>query len=223
MTSQRTILRMNEQIDRQCPICQCDMLLPVPIPACNHTFCYPCLKGVSMQNMDCPICRGPIDHDSIVRYKQPNIDLKMPCPLDSPQPIRTRPNNGDANQVVVKDEPIDEDVKPDINALRAGTSNNAAVAQNVAPPPAQNYWLYQGRSRGWWRFDPRTEKDIEEASSNNMPITEVVICGSRYIIDFSNSIQYPKDKGINMKRNIRRVTSAEFDSLHVKGIAGVSK
>ena len=60
------------------------------------------------------------------------------------------------------------------------------------PAPSKMYWLYHGRQQGWWRFDPRTEKDIEEAFVSQMPITEVTICGQSYIIDFAKMSQYPK-------------------------------
>lgn len=116
---------------------------------------------------------------------------------------------------VVKQEVDDEDVKPDVKKLQEELKKQqaAAAAQKM-------FWLYRGRHQGWWRFDPRIEKEIEEAFTHQMPMTEVTICGNPYIVDFSQMCQYPKNQS-NYSRNVKRVNSTDFDSLNVKGMSGV--
>lgn len=197
-------MSINAAIDRDCPICHCEMVLPTAVPACGHKFCFLCLKGVHMAHLGgCPICRGPID-DGMFKKPAQNLDLKMAIADDSFAPSTSNP--------VVKDvkQEVDEDVKPDVNALRDAANNQ----------PAPMFWLYRGRRQGWWRFDPRVEKDIEEAFANKMPVTEVTVVGQAYIIDFAKMTQYPKNNR-NASREVKRVDNTEFDTLDVKGLAGV--
>lgn len=71
---------MNANIDAECPICQCKMIVPTTIPACGHKFCFICLKGVYMNDMGgCPMCRGPIDSNIFAQPSQV-LDLKMNVP-----------------------------------------------------------------------------------------------------------------------------------------------
>lgn len=85
------------------------------------------------------------------------------------------------------------------------------------------YWLYKGR-RGWWRYDPRAEKDIEAARAMGEKTTELIICGFLYILDFERMVQYRKDVPYR-RRSILRVSEREFEEMssggEVKGIAGV--
>ncbi|QQP49147.1 RING finger protein 146, partial [Caligus rogercresseyi] len=53
-------------------------------------------------------------------------------------------------------------------------------------------WFYEGRE-GWWRYDDRTSKEMEEiyASSQDSGSTaELLIAGFIYVIDFENEVQY---------------------------------
>lgn len=190
--------------DQDCAICHCEMILPTAIPACGHKFCFICLKGVNMSHLGgCPICRGPID-TSIFKKPSQDLDLKMDIP-DAQAPTTSNPAVKEVKQEV------DEDIKPDVAALNAQMNN---------PQPAKMFWLYHGRQQGWWRFEPRVEKDIEEAFASNMPVTEVTICGKPYVVDFTKMSQYPKNHRASA-RDVKRVDTNEFDALNVKGLAGV--
>ncbi|CAL2028006.1 unnamed protein product [Caenorhabditis brenneri] len=212
--------------DQECPICTCEMVLPTAIPACGHKFCFICLKGVNMSNLGgCPICRGPID-DKIFKKPKQALDLKMDVPEAAAaaaalaQQPSTSTSTAAAGDKKVKQEPVDEDVKPDVAALNAQMRAQAAAAPAPPPPQPRMYWLYHGRHQGWWRFDPRIEKDIEEAFVSLMPVTEVTICGHPYVIDFSKMSQFPKNSR-GSAREVKRVNSDEFDAMNVKGLAGV--
>ncbi|CAI2292859.1 unnamed protein product [Caenorhabditis sp. 36 PRJEB53466] len=148
----------------------------------------------------CPLCRGPIDTNLFKKPVQ-HLDLKMDIPGSPSTTNNSLPR-------VVKTE---EDVKSDVGALNAALAN---------APEEKKYWLYRGRNQGWWRFDLRNEKDIEEAFTNGMPITELTICGRSYVIDFSKMEQYQKNNQ-NSSRDIKRVNATDFDGMDVKGLAGM--
>ena len=71
---------MNAVIEAECPACSSQMIAPTAIPAGGHKFCFTCLKGVCMNGMGCPMCRGPID-PSIFSLPSQVLDLKMDVPL----------------------------------------------------------------------------------------------------------------------------------------------
>ncbi|PAV58283.1 hypothetical protein WR25_02205 [Diploscapter pachys] len=222
---------LNNSMNGDCPICAQKMVFPTEIPNCKHAFCFPCLKGVAIvPGAQCPMCRGAID-PSVIDNPVQKYDLLM-CDPNSPATSskatkkvvkRKLSSNGNSNgttdggdngtsgkkvKVEVDEEEEEEDVKPDINQLN-----------NAAPPVKPHYWIYQGIN-GWWRFDPRMEKELEEALSNNKFRFETVIVGSTYVIDLHSWQQYPKTD-TNKTRHIRRVDEDEFKRLPIKGIAGV--
>ncbi|KAK6052485.1 WWE domain protein [Cooperia oncophora] len=85
------------------------------------------------------------------------------------------------------------------------------------------YWLYEGRG-GWWRFDPRLEKDLENGRRSGENATELLICGFQYEVNFDRMVQFRKD-GPTRTRNIKRVSGTEFREMSekgmLKGISGV--
>lgn len=81
------------------------------------------------------------------------------------------------------------------------------------------FWLYSSRGDGWWRFDQRCEKDIEDEFLANKPNMEMYLFGKPYILDFVAMRQWQKGN-LDAWRQIKRVTSSEFDMHNVKGIAG---
>ncbi|CAB3408239.1 unnamed protein product [Caenorhabditis bovis] len=85
----------------------------------------------------------------------------------------------------------------------------------------QIFWLYAAKDRGWWRYDPRVEKYLEEACTKKLDYVEITICGSPYVVNLKNMIQCKKNGNPHLTRRVKRVTSHEFDQLRVKGIAGV--
>lgn len=203
---------INAAIDKECPICHDEMVIPTAIPACGHKFCFLCIKGVDFSGLGhggCPICRGPID-SSIFKKPTQTLNLKMDIADGQPSTSDSPPTKR------VKQEDPDEDVKPDKKALDAGMAPGATSSSTKE----KKYWIYSGRHQGWWRFDPRLEKDIEDAFESKMPLTELTICGCPYIIDFGEMKQFPKNNR-QSARDIKRVNSDEFDGLNVKGLAGV--
>ncbi|KAJ8950610.1 hypothetical protein NQ314_007836, partial [Rhamnusium bicolor] len=79
------------------------------------------------------------------------------------------------------------------------------------------HWFYEGRN-GWWKYDERTNEDIEQAYKLDLKNFEILICGELYIIDFENKYQYPK-KIPNRRRSIIRQN--KINNIIVKGVAGL--
>jgi hypothetical protein len=84
-------------------------------------------------------------------------------------------------------------------------------------------WFYEGKTRGYWAFDERSNLELENAYNKNGTEKIVIsIAGFAYCIDFSNLIQYP----IKHPDRIRRIKRSEEHRLDnsefkVKGIAGL--
>ena len=93
-------------------------------------------------------------------------------------------------------------------------------------------WMYEGRN-GWWEYEERLVGEIEEAfrqSKNehnlddgtltNNSLSEFLIAGYMYVIDFNLMVQFRKDNP-NRKRRIKR---DQKDNIHTyKGVAGLRK
>ncbi|VDM79934.1 unnamed protein product [Strongylus vulgaris] len=88
--------------DDECPVCYQKMILPTKVPACGHTFCFLCIKGLHMgpaklisltysdvdlpgaatrfgENL-CPMCRGEISPAIFKRPKAHGVTLDMHDP-----------------------------------------------------------------------------------------------------------------------------------------------
>uniref|UniRef100_W8B4Z7 E3 ubiquitin-protein ligase n=1 Tax=Ceratitis capitata TaxID=7213 RepID=W8B4Z7_CERCA len=89
-------------------------------------------------------------------------------------------------------------------------------------------WFYEGRNGGWWAYDPRSSKDIEDVYQTRMLGTgtvdleedcsfEILICGKLYTIDFGDMVQHPIEN-TTRKRKIRR-----SKHMPTKGVAGILK
>lgn len=76
-------------------------------------------------------------------------------------------------------------------------------------------WYYEGRG-GWWQYDERSNKDIEERFINKEKKFEVQIAGSLYIIDIE-AMQQINRCDPSRRRKIKRGTSSD----DLKGIAGL--
>lgn len=73
-------------------------------------------------------------------------------------------------------------------------------------------------SLGWWKYDQRSNEEIEEAFEKKLNKIEILICGELYILDLIQNVQYPK-KNSSRKRFIKR----DLKCVAAKGIAGLPK
>ena len=78
-------------------------------------------------------------------------------------------------------------------------------------------WFYEGRN-GWWQYDMRNSREIEEKHNSGVDSTELLIAGHLYVIDFRNMHQHR----VNNARRIRKI-KRDLISIPKKGVAGLRK
>ena len=78
-------------------------------------------------------------------------------------------------------------------------------------------WFYEGRN-GWWQYDERASKLIEEAFKSEVRSCEILVAGFSYVIDFENMVQYRKSNPIRCRRVKRDRANVER-----KGVAGLKE
>ncbi|NWY03044.1 R146B ligase, partial [Nothoprocta ornata] len=63
-------------------------------------------------------------------------------------------------------------------------------------------WYYEGRN-GWWQYDERTSRELEDAFSKGKKSTEMLIAGFLYVADLENMVQYRRNEH-GRRRKIKR-------------------
>lgn len=76
-------------------------------------------------------------------------------------------------------------------------------------------WFYEGRN-GWWQYDERTSKELENSYKNGEKCVELLIAGFLYVVDFENMLQLRRNDPSR-----RRLIKRDFSSIPKKGIAGI--
>ncbi|GBP80224.1 E3 ubiquitin-protein ligase RNF146 [Eumeta japonica] len=76
-------------------------------------------------------------------------------------------------------------------------------------------WYYEGRN-GWWKYDERSNSELETAWSSSATDCVLLLAGALYRIDFQTMIQTRRNDHTR-RRRVRRDTP----TLPAKGIAGI--
>ncbi|NXN98967.1 RN146 ligase, partial [Rhinopomastus cyanomelas] len=76
-------------------------------------------------------------------------------------------------------------------------------------------WYYEGRN-GWWQYDERTSRELEDAFSKGKKSTEMLIAGFLYVADLENMVQYRRNEH-GRRRKIKR----DIVDIPKKGVAGL--
>nr|XP_020442845.1 E3 ubiquitin-protein ligase rnf146-like isoform X2 [Monopterus albus]XP_020442846.1 E3 ubiquitin-protein ligase rnf146-like isoform X2 [Monopterus albus] len=76
-------------------------------------------------------------------------------------------------------------------------------------------WYYEGRN-GWWQYDERTSRELEEAFAKGKKSTEMLIAGFLYVADLENMVQYRRNE-----RGRRRKIKRDIVDIPKKGVAGL--
>ncbi|KAM4695300.1 E3 ubiquitin-protein ligase RNF146 [Discoglossus pictus] len=76
-------------------------------------------------------------------------------------------------------------------------------------------WYYEGRN-GWWQYDERTSRELEDAFTKGKKNTEMLIAGFLYVADLENMVQYRRNEH-GRRRKIKR----DILDIPKKGVAGL--
>ncbi|KAJ8290886.1 hypothetical protein GJAV_G00018840 [Gymnothorax javanicus] len=76
-------------------------------------------------------------------------------------------------------------------------------------------WYYEGRN-GWWQYDERTSRELEDAHAKGKRSTEMLIAGFLYVADLENMVQYRRNEHGRRRRMKRDVAD-----IPKKGVAGL--
>lgn len=76
-------------------------------------------------------------------------------------------------------------------------------------------WYYEGRN-GWWQYDERTSRELEEAFTKGRKSTEMLIAGFLYVADLEGMVQYRRNEH-GRRRKIKR----DVVDIPKKGVAGL--
>nr|XP_023662813.1 E3 ubiquitin-protein ligase RNF146-B-like isoform X1 [Paramormyrops kingsleyae] len=76
-------------------------------------------------------------------------------------------------------------------------------------------WYYEGRN-GWWQYDERTSRELEDAYAKGKKSTEMLIAGFLYVADLENMVQYRRNEHSRRRRMKRDIVD-----IPKKGVAGL--
>ncbi|XP_061919481.1 E3 ubiquitin-protein ligase rnf146 [Entelurus aequoreus] len=76
-------------------------------------------------------------------------------------------------------------------------------------------WYYEGRN-GWWQYDVRTSRELEDAFSKGKKTAEMLIAGFLYVADLENMVQYRRNE-----HGRRRKMKRDILDIPKKGVAGL--
>ncbi|TNN35734.1 E3 ubiquitin-protein ligase RNF146 [Liparis tanakae] len=100
----------------------------------------------------------------------------------------------------------------ELKAAAAGVSRSGAAGSGARGDYA---WYYEGRN-GWWQYDERTNRELEEAFAKERKSTEMLIAGFLYVADLENMVQYRRNEH-GRRRKIKR----DIVDIPKKGVAGL--
>ncbi|XP_073947210.1 E3 ubiquitin-protein ligase RNF146-A-like isoform X2 [Choristoneura fumiferana] len=76
-------------------------------------------------------------------------------------------------------------------------------------------WYYEGRN-GWWKYDERSNVELETAFNAGEPECTLLLAGALYRINFQSMVQMRQSD-----RTRRRRVQRDTPTLPAKGIAGI--
>ncbi|XP_028326541.1 E3 ubiquitin-protein ligase rnf146-like [Gouania willdenowi] len=92
--------------------------------------------------------------------------------------------------------------------LKASAGGRSGAANDHA-------WYYEGRN-GWWQYDERTSRELEDAFSKGKKTAEMLIAGFLYVADLENMVQYRRNE-----HGRRRKMKRDVLNIPKKGVAGL--
>ncbi|XP_056267247.1 E3 ubiquitin-protein ligase rnf146-like [Pseudoliparis swirei] len=101
--------------------------------------------------------------------------------------------------------------------LKASAGGRGGAASDHA-------WYYEGRN-GWWQYDERTSRELEDASSKGKHTAEMLIAGFLYVADLENMVQYRRNehgRRRKMKRDVLDIPKKGVAGLRLDGVVGAA-
>uniref|UniRef100_A0AAQ4R3Z9 E3 ubiquitin-protein ligase n=1 Tax=Gasterosteus aculeatus aculeatus TaxID=481459 RepID=A0AAQ4R3Z9_GASAC len=102
----------------------------------------------------------------------------------------------------------------ELKAAASGASRSGASGSD-SDSLGDHAWYYEGRN-GWWQYDERTNRELEEAFAKDRKSTEMLIAGFLYVADLENMVQYRRNEH-GRRRKIKR----DVVDIPKKGVAGL--
>ncbi|XP_075979111.1 ring finger protein 146 [Anticarsia gemmatalis] len=106
--------------------------------------------------------------------------------------------------------------------IPANYLDNPVLLETVTPEevttdnsPEIYQWFYEGRN-GWWKYDERSNTELETAYNAGDPICTLLLAGTLYNIDFQSMTQVRRSDQTR-RRRVRR----DSPTFPAKGIAGI--
>uniref|UniRef100_A0A1I7T787 E3 ubiquitin-protein ligase n=1 Tax=Caenorhabditis tropicalis TaxID=1561998 RepID=A0A1I7T787_9PELO len=190
-----------QQTENLCNICLYVPTIPTRIDTCGHVFCFVCLKSNYNLGLECPSCRGRISRhlvsDPVIRC---DLDLHTVCPDEYTK---------DCGSMFT----ISEDGK--------GTKSTEPLRRSDRSTRTKYYWIYQAKQAGWYRYDPKNEKYLEECFLRKKNRCTLFICGHNMTINLKDLIQERITDGEVHRRRIKRIRAIDVKKYRVRGIAGI--
>lgn len=102
-----------------------------------------------------------------------------------------------------------------VEELKAAAAGLTRSGVSGAGSRGDYAWYYEGRN-GWWQYDERTSRELEEAFAKGRKSTEMLIAGFLYVADLENLVQYRRNEH-GRRRKIKR----DAVDIPKKGVAGL--
>ncbi|XP_030750414.1 E3 ubiquitin-protein ligase RNF146 isoform X2 [Sitophilus oryzae] len=212
----------------ECAVCLQHCIHPAQLP-CGHIFCYLCVKGFANQNKRCAMCRQEIPRDFV---DQPQLlqDVELSDSsegFDGGYQWFYEGRNGWWKYEHRTAEEIESAFKLDISLINIMICGGAYIIdfQNLIQYPKSHPNRKRSIRRdkiqnlnvkGWWQYDERTSKELENSYKNGEKCVELLIAGFLYVVDFENMLQLRRNDPSR-----RRLIKRDFSSIPKKGIAGI--
>uniref|UniRef100_A0A8R1HTV5 RING-type E3 ubiquitin transferase n=1 Tax=Caenorhabditis japonica TaxID=281687 RepID=A0A8R1HTV5_CAEJA len=190
-----------QQTDDTCSVCFYKHTMPTRIDTCGHVFCFMCLKNNYTMGMECPTCRSRISPNVFENTISNDMDIHMECPEE-----------------YISDCADMFDMVP---GEKGKPRRLGPPRRSVRSTRLKHYWIYESSPSGWYRYDPKNERYIEEAYQRKKRSCTLFISGYKMTIDLDGKTQERESNGVTHVRNIKRILSTELEKHHVKGIAGI--
>uniref|UniRef100_A0A3Q0S6N7 E3 ubiquitin-protein ligase n=1 Tax=Amphilophus citrinellus TaxID=61819 RepID=A0A3Q0S6N7_AMPCI len=99
--------------------------------------------------------------------------------------------------------------------LKAAASGLSRIGGTGGESHEDYAWYYEGRN-GWWQYDERNSRELEEAFAKGRKSTEMLIAGFLYVADLETMVQYRRNEH-GRRRKIKR----DILDIPKKGVAGL--